>query len=172
MGLGFGGGRRFTIAMDDDIGERSGCMRVLQRVELHVRRFANEADGAEPIIRTDVVGWGARELTLLADCPFCGGVGEPGPLEYEQDLPQALDLRTFDGPVKRETSYSLDGSRKTDIGLSLAVPGAAETVHVGFQLEQQTRLECTATYSFPPGRFYVPYRSRDAPATLPYWAVR
>src|SRR5690349_17834567 len=74
MGLGFGGGRKLTLAIDEDIPERGGCMRVLQHVILRVRRFA-AADG-QPLVMTDVVAWGQRELAALPDCGYCGAPGD------------------------------------------------------------------------------------------------
>jgi len=172
LGLGFGGGRKLTLAIDEDIPERGACMRVLQEVMLNVRRYASGGDGAEPLLTTDVLAWGPRQLTVLGECPYCRTLADgPDPLDYEQDLKAALDLRSFDGPVTRKTTYTLEGSSKADVGLAVPVPGAG-TMKAGFALEQQVKLECTASYTFPPGRLFVPYRRRGAQATLPYWAVQ
>jgi hypothetical protein len=172
LGLGFGGGRKLTLAIDEDIPERGACMRVLQEVVLNVRRFASGGNGAEPLLTTDVIAWGPRQLTAPGECPYCRTLADgPDPLDYEQDIAAALDLRSFDGPVTRKTTYTLEGSSKSDVGLAVPVPGAG-TVRAGFALEQQVRLECTASYTFPPGRLFMPYRRRGAQATLPYWAVQ
>jgi hypothetical protein len=172
LGLGFGGGRKLTLAIDEDIPERGACMCVLQEVVLNVRRFAAGGEAAEPLLTTDVTAWGPRQLTVLGECPYCRTLADgPDPLDYEQDLGAALDLRSFDGPVTRKTTYTLEGSSKADVGLAVPVPGGG-TLQAGFALEQQVKLECTASYTFPPGRLFVPYRRRGAQATLPYWAVQ
>jgi hypothetical protein len=171
LGLGFGDGRKLTLTIEEDIPERSSCMRVLQQVVLHVRRFASGSEGADALITTDVVSWGPRRLMVLDECPYCRTFADgPDPLDYEQDVADALDLRSFDVPVPRKTTYALEGSRKADVGLAVPVPGAG-TLQAGFALEQQIKLECTASYTFPPGRLFVPYRRRETPSTLPYWAV-
>jgi hypothetical protein len=171
LGLGFGDGRKLTLAIDEDIPERGACMRVLQQVVLHVRRFAGGGEGSEPLVTTDVVAWGPRRPTVLDPCPYCHVFADgPDQLDYEQDVGEALDLRSFDGPVTRKVTCTLEGSSKADIGLAVPVPGAG-TLQAGFALEQQIKLECTASYTFPAGRLFMPYRRRGARAMLPYWAV-
>jgi hypothetical protein len=173
MGLGFGGGRKLTLAIDEDIPERGGCMRVLQHVLVRVRRYATPGEpAAEPLVMTDVVAWGRREMAALPDCAYCGTPGdELNPFEFDEDTPNALDLRAFDTPVTRRTEVTLEGSRKADIGVDLAL-AAGGKIGAGFHLEQQTTISCTASYTFPAGRWFLPYRRRGETATLPYWAVR
>jgi hypothetical protein len=172
MGAGFGGGRRLTIAIDEDIAERGACMRVLQHVVLHVRRFATGDDAAEPLVMTDVLAWGGREMTAWPDCPHCGVPADDlSPLEFDSDTTHALDLRAFDAAVTRHTVLALEGSRQANIGQDLALPGGGK-IGVGFHLWQQTSIGCTASYTFPAGGWFVPYRRRDEPATLPFWAMR
>jgi len=170
MGLGFGGGRKLTIAIDEDIAERGACMRVLQHVVLRVRRFATDAP--EPLVLTDVVSWGAREMAAWPDCPHCGAHGDNlNPLEFEEDAAQALDLRGFDTAVSRETAFTLEGTRQADVGISIAAP-AVGNLGAGFSFEQQTSIGCTASYTFPAGTWFVPYRRRGERSTLPFWATR
>jgi hypothetical protein len=172
MGLGFGGGRRLTIAIDEDIPERGACMRVLQHVVLQVRRFATADDAAQPLVMTDVLAWGGREMTAWPDCPHCGVPEDDlNPLEFETDTAHALDLRAFDTAVTRQTDLTLAGSRQADVGLDMPMPSGGK-LGVGFRLQQQTSIGCRASYTFPAGGWFVPYRLRDEPATLPYWAVR
>jgi hypothetical protein len=166
LGAGFGGGRKLTIALNEGIAARTSCMRILQHVTLRVRRFEG-GDGQAPLVSTDVAAYGARELQAWPDCPYCGAA-EPDPFEYDADSANALDLRGYDADVAREQSITLEGSRKADVGLSLTLPGAG-AVSAGFHLEQQTRIACTVSYSFPPGRCFTPYRPRGQAAVLPYW---
>ena len=170
MGLGFGGGRSLTIAIEEDIPERGECMRVLQGVTLHVRRFAG--DGTDPLVMTDVVGWGSRRLQAWADCPHCGVAGDGlPPLQFEEDAPQGLDLRGFDSAVTRTTEVTLDGTLKAELGVKVPVPHAGE-VGAGISFERRTSIACTASYTFPAGAWFVPYRPRGEPSALPYWALR
>lgn len=172
MGLGYGGGRKLSVAIDEDIPERTVCMRVLQHVVLKVGRFAAGDDSTEPIVMTDVIRWGVRELVAWPDCTYCRASGDDlSRLEFEEDAALALDLRGFDTPVTRRTSFTLEGSRKLDVGVDLTLSGA-DTVSAGFSFEQQTSISCTATYTFPPGRCFVPYRLRGDSAAFPYWATR
>ncbi len=172
IGLGFGGGRKLTIAIEDDIAERAVCMRVLQHITVRVRRLGKGPDSADPIVMTDVVAWGRREMAAWPDCPHCGPPGTDfNPLDYEEDVADEIDLRTFDAAVKRQTTFTLEGSRQADVGLDLPLPSGRK-LSAGFHLEQQTSITCTATFTFPAGGWFVPYRRRGEPATLPYWAER
>jgi hypothetical protein len=164
MGFGFGDGRKLTIAIDEDIPERGACMRVIQHVVLHVRRFATVA---EPLVTTDVVAWRGLEMVALPDCPHCGVRDDLDRLEFEEDWADALDTRPYDAPVTREKSYAREGSRKADVGIEL--PGK---VAGGFHFELQTTITCSAKYTFPHGHLFVPYRRRGDEAILPYWATR
>jgi len=165
LGSGFGGGRSLTLSVDEEIAERDRCMVILQHVTLAVRRLAR---GDESLVRTDVVGWSNQEHIGLPSCVHCGVPGDDlDPLEFEEDEASALDLRAFDAAVTRRPARSLTGKRKTDIGVDLAGKASA-----GFHLEQQTTISCTPSYTFPAGRWFVPYRRRGDTAALPYWAIR
>ena len=167
IGSGFGGGRTLTLAVDEDIPERDRCMVVRQHVTLAVRLFQRVPAG-EPWIRTDVVAWGNREFVGLPSCIHCGASGDDlDPLDFDEDEANALDLRSFDAAVTRKSAMTLVGKRKADIGVEVAGKAGA-----GFHLEQQTTISCTASYTFPAGRWFLPYRPAGDTAALPYWAVR
>jgi hypothetical protein len=172
MGLGFGSGRKMELELQDDIPERGACMRVSKHVVLRVRSFSVPGKPTEPLVRTDVVAWGHQEMSALPDCPHCGAsVEDLNPVEFDEDIDQAADTRPFDTAMTRRTKFTLEGSRKADIGVKLALLGVGP-LEAGFQLEQRTTISCTASYTFPAGRFFVPYRRRIEPATLPYWTTR
>jgi hypothetical protein len=169
LGFGFGGGRKLTIAVNESIAERSSCMRVLQHVVLHVRRFSVPGDdGGGPLVTTDVVSYGMRELRAWADCPYCRIGGEPDPFDFDVDSAAALDLTGYDAEVKREETVSLEGRREADVGLDVPVPGVGN-VTAGFHLQQETSISCTVAYAFPPGNRFTPYRDRGAAPALPFW---
>ncbi|WP_433307219.1 hypothetical protein ACQP2F_22940 [Actinoplanes sp. CA-030573] len=167
IGSGFGGGRTLTLAVDEDIPERNRCMVIRQHVTLAVRRFERDAAG-QPWIRTDVVAWSNREFVGLDPCVHCGASGDDlDPLEFDEDEAGALDLRSYDAAVTRKSAMTLAGKRKADIGVDVGGKAGA-----GFHLEQQTTISCTASYTFPAGRWFLPYRPAGDTAALPYWAVR
>lgn len=169
IGSGFGGGRTLTLSVDEDIPERDRCMVMLQHVTLSVRRLTREGDPeADPLLRTDVVAWSNRELIGLPQCPRCGPAGDDlDRLEFDEDEANALDLRSYDAAVTRRQTMILEGRRKTDIGVEVAGKAGA-----GFHLEKHTTISCTASYTFPAGRWFLPYRPHGDTAALPYWAVR
>jgi len=170
LGFGFGGGRKLTIALKEGIPERASCVRIVQQVVLAVRRFAVGGDRPEVMVTTDVISYGLRGVRPWPDCPYCRRGDEPDPSEFDVDTVNAIDLRGHDAPVTREQSFTLDGSRKADIGFTVPVPGAG-SINAGFQLEQHTSLTCSVAYTFPPGRCFIPYRDPDPTAALPYWAA-
>jgi len=169
IGSGFGGGRTLTLAVDEDIPERDRCMVVRQHVTLSVRRMSRpDEPGAEPWLRTDVVAWSNREFVGLPSCVHCGAPADDlDPLEFDEDEANALDLRSFDAAVTRKSAMTLAGRRKADIGIDIAGKAGA-----GFHFEQQTSISCTASYTFPAGRWFLPYRPNGDTAALPYWAIR
>jgi hypothetical protein len=169
VGSGFGGGRTLTLSVDEDIPERDRCMVMLQHVTLSVRRLTREGGpAADPLLRTDVVAWSNRELIGLPECPRCGSAGDDlDLLEFDEDEANALDLRSYDAAVTRHQSMTLEGRRKTDIGVEVAGKAGA-----GFHLEKHTTISCTSSYTFPAGRWFLPYRHHGDTAALPYWAVR
>ena len=168
LGFGYGSGRKLTVALKDDIAERDTCMRVLQHVIVRVRRFKPSSGSSEPVVTTDVVGWGQRELAAWPDCPLCGLAGEPDPFRFDIDLEHAIDLRRYDEEFRRDVTYLLSGERKTDIGMSVSAPGGI-ALNAGFHLKQETSVSCGVSYSFAPKRFYQPYRPRGDEGTLPAW---
>jgi hypothetical protein len=171
LGFGFGGGRKLTIALSEGIAERTSCMRVMQHVVLHVRRFVvGEESASDEQVTTDLVRYGAREPRAWPDCPYCGPGKEPDPFDFDIDEANALDLRGFDAELTREQSYTLERERKADVGVTVTVPGAGP-IAAGFHLEQVTSIDCTVSYAFPPGKCFVPYRSREGTPALPYWNV-
>jgi hypothetical protein len=169
IGLGFGAGRKLTITIDEDIAERDTCMRVLQHAVARVRRYSNDTD--EPMICTDVVAWDRREMVKWADCPYCGDKAQLSGLEFVEDAAHSLDLRAFDANVQQEITWSLDGSRRSDVGFAVPIGGGAQ-ISAGYQIETTTTLTCAVTYTFPPGGYFVPYRGRRELMTMPYWARR
>ncbi len=169
LGFGFGSGRKLTIALSEGVAERASCMRVMQHVVLHVRRFAVGDDAADELVTTDVVGYGMREPLAWPDCPYCGA-REPDPFEFDLDSANALDLRGYDAEVTRQQEYTLERDRKADVGVAVKVPGAGQ-VNAGFHLEQVTSIDCAVSYAFPPGRCFVPYHHRDGASALPFWNV-
>ena len=121
---------------------------------------------------TNVAAWDRREMVAWPDCRYCGAFGdELNPLEFDEDDALALDLRNYDAPVTRTTSLTLDGSRKSEVGLDLVAPGAGH-VAAGSSFEQETSISCTTSYTFPAGHWFVPYRLRGDRAALPFWAAR
>jgi hypothetical protein len=171
MGLGFGRGRKLAMSIGEDIPERGECVSVRQHVVLRVRRFAAPGESARPLVMTDVVAWGRREISALPNCGYCGApVNELSSLAYDQDTANALDLRAFDAALPRQTEITLEGLMKADIGVDLPLPGGSK-LGAGFQLEQHTSMSCTTSYTFPPGYWYIPYRRRGQSASLPYWAT-
>jgi hypothetical protein len=166
FGFGFGSGRSVEVEMNEGIAERDSCMRVVQHVVVHVRRFEAE----DELVTSDIVGVGQREFVAWPDCPHCRADAEPDPFEFDVQTDQAdgLDLRGYDAEVRREHMVRLEGVRKTEVGLDLPLPtGGAATA--GFHLEQRTSVVCTVAYTFPPGRRFLPYRRPGDTAALPYW---
>jgi len=172
FGFGFGSGRTLSVELAEGIAERGTCMRILQHVDVHVRRFQTKGDGAgtEALIRTDVVRCGARELIAWPTCPYCATDDEPDPFEYdlESDGADALDLRSFDADVTRERTVRLEGVRTAEIGLDVTLPNLGPA-SVGYHVEQRTSLSCTIRYTFPSGRRFMPFRRLGDTAALPYW---
>jgi len=168
MGFGFGRISKQTISLVDDISERAACMRIMQRVVLHVRRYATSTD---PLVTSDVVKLGGLALVAVPDCPHCGARDELNPLEFEEDSELELDTRAFDAPATRQRTFAIEGSTRRDVGIELPVPGATK-VAAGFQFEQGTSISCSATYRFPVGHWFVPYRRRGDGEIPPYWAMR
>jgi hypothetical protein len=169
LGFGYGGGRKLSIALRDDIAERATCMRVVQHVVVRVRRLKPNAVSSEPLVTSDVVRCGQRELSAWPDCPLCGSE-EPDPFRFDVELERALDLRGYDAELRRDESYHLEGEHSADIGIALTAPGGAP-LNAGFHLKRQTSISCTVSYRFVPKRFYRPYRLRGDRSTLPSWYV-
>ena len=169
LGLGYGDGRRVSVALKDDIAERGTCMRIVQHVVLRVRRFTPGAGSSEPLVSTDVLGCGQRSLVAWPDCPYCGEGGEePDPFRFEADAAGTVDLREFDAELRQEQHYELAGERQADVAVAVPVPGGA-SVTSGFHFKQQINLACTVSYRFPPARSYTPYRWRSDAGSLPCW---
>jgi hypothetical protein len=172
LGLGFGKGRQINFSIKESFPDRNICMRFIQHVDVHVRRYevgSGESKSIEPM--TDVVRPRHREVQPWKDCPFCGiATTDVNPLLYQID-PTGIDLRHDETSSQKTESLFIESTTKDELSLPLQVLGLSEAINAGLSRNLRTNLHCEVTWSFPGGTFFLPYRPVEAARSLPYWSV-
>ena len=115
FGFGFGSGRSVEVEINEGIAERSSCMRVVQHVVVHVRRFEAEtarSSRATSSAAARASSWPGRTARTAARD------AEPDPFDFDlqTDEADALDLRGYDERSAGSTRCRLEGVRKTRSG--------------------------------------------------------
>ena len=172
VGAGLGSGHSIKLKSTTTHAERRTCLRVLQELELHLRRYAvpTERGGNSLEVTADIVGVGASICVASDPCPLCGAAAaEVDPFDFEP-AGLALDLTEHDSEVRRDVTYELDADDERDIGISPNVIGIG-VVKAGFTLRRRIRMGCDVGYVFPSGARYTPLRPVGMTGWLPFWAV-
>lgn len=172
LGLGFGEGRQINFSITDSFPDRNICMRFVQHVDVHVRRY-EVGSGVRKNVETmtDVVRARHREVQPWMDCPFCGiATADVDPFVYQTD-PTGIDLRHDDAGYQRSESLDIKSTSEAELSFPLQLPGLSEAMDAGFALSLGANLHCEVSWSFPGRSFFVSYWPIGPVRSLPYWSV-
>lgn len=164
LGLGFGSGRSLSLALEDDYGERSSCLRLRRTFEGQFQAYEDRS--GQQYIQVDVLRVVKDQQSTLAVCDRCG-VGALPPLDFTPAPGVAIDVT--DDPRGRSLSdvLTIKDDRELELSLPIKFPGLDITP--GVALKREVELECSYAYTLPGGRCYTPYRDADGWQDFPFW---
>ncbi|HTQ69657.1 MAG TPA: hypothetical protein VMI13_13295 [Solirubrobacteraceae bacterium] len=172
FGSGGGRGRILSFSVEDDFRERDQCLRLIQRVDVHVRTFANgtEGHGAITEVAADVVRVRDKVVAVWAPCPLCGmEAAKANPGLYQIDG-EGVDLSDDDVGLDRLVAYERSVQDQLNVSVPIALPGGS-AIRAGVNVKRAVTLTCEANYHFPGRSYLTPLRNVDDGVDMPFWAV-
>jgi hypothetical protein len=164
LGLGFGGGRSLSLALQDDYGERTECLRLQRTFEAHIRAFEDISGNA--YFQVDVERVVADTQYGEGKCEFCG-IGTLPELGFTPVAEVAIDVTHDPKGRTISDSYSIDENKELELSLPFSFSGFDITP--GVALKRNVNLECAYGYTLPGGYRYTPYRHEDGWKDFPFW---
>jgi hypothetical protein len=170
FGSGLGSGRSISWSVESDIPARSICLKFIQQLNVQVQLYLVTESGRDRYETTaDIVSSRGRQLIPWANCPYCScNIENVDEFSFEKG--QVIDLRQYDSKYTETFAQELKEPLDASVGLTLPLPGAAQSANVGISFKREARLSCTLVYEFAKGRCYQPYWPVGRSTDLPYWS--
>jgi hypothetical protein len=170
FGSGLGSGRSISWSVESDIPARSICLKFIQQLNVQVQLYLVKESGRERYeTSADVLSSRGRQLIPWVDCPYCASTVENVD-EFDFEKGQIIDLRQYDSKYTETFTQELKEPLNASVGLTLPLPGAAQTANVGISFKREAHLSCTLVYEFAKGLCYQAYWPVGRSTDLPYWS--
>jgi hypothetical protein len=163
VGLGFGSGRRITLSVNQNFGERNTCLLLSQRAQAKVLAYASSNSQEPDELQVDILKVLSLYTIALSECPDCQGPDDT--LMIEQSGP-AIDLTQDPVGQRHEEKFSLTDDSELELGLPLPIP---LQLTPSVALSRSVRLSVEVRYEFPGGYCFTPFRKLTGWEDFQFW---
>jgi hypothetical protein len=164
LGLGFGGGRSLSLALQDDYGERTKCLLLQRTFEANFRVF--EDISGRQYFQVDVERVVKDKQYGAGECQRCS-IGALPEFDFTPVAEVAIDVTHDPNGRTISDSYSIDENKELELSLPLNFTGF--DILPGIALRRNVKLECEYGYTLPGGYCYTPFRDDDGWRDFPFW---
>ncbi len=164
VGLGFGAGRKLTLAVEDDYGERSSCLRLRRTFAGHFRAYQYRS--GRPYIQVDVTQVLKDEQSSQSDCDLCC-IGEARTEKGAAAAGITIDLTADPHGRTLSDVLTIEESKELDISLPLKFPNF--DIAPGVAIKRDVSLVCSYGYTLPGGYSFTPYQETGGWTSFPFW---